>query len=576
MKFVRLQSALQRLPLRGRTIVISCAYGLSAGVVAVSFQLGINWMYKLGLVQLAHRSKIDFLFGSLAILIASSLIVGWLMNSFGRDAAGSGIPQLKLAFWKDFGFVPWRVAWVKFLAGIISVGGGSSLGREGPSVQIAATLASNLAGLTGEAKQNRRAASAAGAAAGLAAAFNAPLAATTFVLEEIIGDLNSRLLGSMLLASVLGALVVHGIIGKQPSFTLAAVEAPTWLGYLMTPVVAALASLIGVYFQRFSLGLRLRVKQQTKIPFWLIPLIGALITWVLGVTVFWQTGHLGVFSLGYDDLSSALAGDIGWQLAAILLLAKFVATFSCYGFGGCGGIFSPTLFFGGMMGVLVAGLLSLEFVVTRGDMLTLAVVGMSACLGAVVWASVTGILIVFEMTQEFSLVPALMLGALVSQTIARRLNQHNFYDELLHQDGHRIEHVRPPRDLQSWEQFPVSAIANFQPVIISSLAESDLRQTLAAHPYRQFPVVLENRLQGVLTREEAEPAFVQKRVVKLKPATVCLRDENIGKLQTLLIESDTQFVVVVDRLDGQVVGLVTLHDLLRAQSAMTQRSKEDV
>jgi CBS domain-containing protein len=103
-----------------------------------------------------------------------------------------------------------------------------------------------------------------------------------------------------------------------------------------------------------------------------------------------------------------------------------------------------------------------------------------------------------------------------------------------------------------------------------------LRQTLAAHPYRQFPVVLENRLQGVLTREEAETAFVQKRAVKLKPATVCLRDENIGKLQTLLIESDTQFVVVVDRLDGQVVGLVTLHDLLRAQSAMTQRSKEDV
>jgi CIC family chloride channel protein len=576
MKLARLQNLLQRLPTRGRTILISCIYGLSAGAVAVAFQLGINWMYKLGLVRLSHQSKMVFLFGSLALLVVSSLIVGWLMNSFGRDAAGSGIPQLKLAFWKDFGFVPWRVAWVKFLAGIISVGGGSSLGREGPSVQIAAALASNLAGLTGEAKQNRRAASAAGAAAGLAAAFNAPLAATTFVLEEIIGDLNSRLLGSMLLASVLGALVVHGIIGKQPSFTLAAVEAPTWLGYLMTPVVAAFASLIGVYFQRFSLGLRLRVKQQGKIPFWLIPLIGALITWVLGVTVFWHTGHLGVFSLGYDDLSSALAGDIGWQLAAILLLAKFVATFSCYGFGGCGGIFSPTLFFGGMIGVVVAGLLHLEFFVSRGDMLTLAVVGMSACLGAVVWASVTGILIVFEMTQEFSLVPALMLGALVSQTIARRMNRHNFYDELLHQDGHRIEHVRPPRDLQSWEQFPVSAIANFQPVIISSLSENEPRQTLAAHPYRQFPVVLENRLQGVLTREEAEAALVEKRVIKLKPASVCLRDDNIGKLQTLLIESDTQFVVVVDRLEGQVVGLVTLHDLLRAQSAMTQRSKEDV
>ncbi|HTV76575.1 MAG TPA: chloride channel protein, partial [Candidatus Baltobacteraceae bacterium] len=445
-----------------------------------------------------------------------------------------------------------------------------------PSVQIGGTLASNLAGLTGEAKQNRRAASAAGAAASLAAAFNAPLAATTFVLEEIIGDLNSHLLGSVLLASVLGALVVQGFIGKQPSFTLTGVEAPTWIGYLLTPVVAAISSLAGVYFQRYSLGLRRKVKQNEKIPAWLAPVAGALITWILGVAIFCRTGRLGVFSLGYDDLSSALAGDIGWQLAAILLLAKFVATFSCYGFGGCGGIFSPALFFGGMIGIIISGLLNLEFDVARGDMLTLAVVGMSACLGAVVWAPVTGILIVFEMTREFSLVPALMLGALVSQTIARRMNTHNFYDGLLEQDGHRIEHVRPPRDLQSWEQFPVSAIANFQPVTISSLAESELQKILAEHPYRQFPVVLENKLQGVLTRDEAEDAFAEKRAVKLKPATVCLRDETIGKLQQLLIESDTQFVVVLDREEGQAVGLVTLHDLLRAQSMMAQRSTGDV
>jgi len=283
-----------------------------------------------------------------------------------------------------------------------------------------------------------------------------------------------------------------------------------------------------------------------------------------------------VFSLGYDDLSSALAGDIGWQLAGVLLLTKFIATFSCYGLGGCGGIFSPNLFFGGMIGILIAGLFNLEFAVSRGDMLTLAVVGMSACLGAVVWAPVTGILIVFEMTREFSLVPALMLGALVSQTLARRMNAHNFYDALLHQDGHRIEHVRPPRDLQSWEQFPVSAIANFHPVIISALAENELRKMLAAHPYRQFPVVCEGKLQGVLTREEAEKSLAEKQVPKLLPATACLREHTIGKLQQLLIASDNEFVVVLDQPAGHVVGLVTLHDLLRAQTMMTQRAKEDV
>ena len=576
MTIPKLRELSQRLPARGRTVLISCTYGLSAGAAAVVFQLGINWVYQLGIGQLASASKTSFVLGSLAVVTMSSLGVGWLMHKFGRDAAGSGVPQLKLAFWKDFGFVPWRVAWLKFIAGILSVGGGASLGREGPSVQIAGALASNLAGLTGEAKQNRRTAAAAGAAAGLAAAFNAPLAATTFVLEEIIGDLNSRLLGSVLLASVLGALVVHGIIGPQPSFRLQDIQAPTWLGYLLTPIVAALAAWVGVYFQRLSLNLRRRVKAQEKVPQWLAPLFGGLITWALGVSVYWHTGRLGVFSLGYDDLSSALAGDIGWQVAALLLAAKFVATFSSYGFGGCGGIFSPTLFFGAMVGAAIASLLNQEFALSRGDSLTLAVVGMSACLGAVVWAPVTGILIVFEMTQKFALVPALMLGALVSQAIARRMNDHNFYDALLHQDGHRIEHVRPPRDLQSWEQFPISAIANFQPVILTSMTEVDLRRSLAAHPYRQFPVVLGGKLAGVLMREEAAKAFSEKREVRLKPATVCQREENIGQLQRSLIESDTQIVLVLERQGGQLVGLVTLHDLLRAQSAMTQRSKEDV
>jgi CIC family chloride channel protein len=556
---------LQRLPKQSRAVLQTCLYGLGAGASAVFFQLGINWLYRLGLVGLSHQSTNTFLIGSLAIIVVSSLLMGWLLNSFCREAAGSGIPQLKLAFWKDFGTVPWRVAWVKFIAGIVSIGGGQSLGREGPSVQLAGAVSSNLAGLAGEAKQNRRLASAAGAAAGLAAAFNTPLAATTFVLEEIIGDLNSRLLGGVLLASVLGALVVHGVIGKQPSFTLTGVDAPSWVGYALTPVVAAMAGLVGVYFQKASLGLRGRMKSTRRVPGWLLPLAGGLITWGLGVAVFERTQRLGVFSLGYDDLSSALAGDIGWQLATVLLVAKFIATFTCYGFGGCGGIFSPTLFFGGMTGVALAGLVGLEWPMARADTLTLAVVGMSACLGAVVGAPVTGILIVFEMTHEFALVPVLMIGALVSQAISRKMNRENFYDALLTQDGHHIEHVRPPRDLQSWQQFPVSAIANFRPVIIHDLAPAKLQDVLKSHPYQRFPVVQEDKLAGILTRREAEAALRENRAPKLENAVTCLPHQIVRKLQGLLVESPSNFVVLVDDDGGKILGVITLHDLLRAE-----------
>jgi CIC family chloride channel protein len=556
---------LQRLPNQSRAVLQTCLYGLGAGASAVFFQLGINWLYRLGLLGLSHQSTSTFLIGSLAIIVVSSLLMGWLLNSFCREAAGSGIPQLKLAFWKDFGTVPWRVAWVKFIAGIVSIGGGQSLGREGPSVQLAGAVSSNLAGLAGEAKQNRRLAAAAGAAAGLAAAFNTPLAATTFVLEEVIGDLNSRLLGGVLLASVLGALVVHGVIGKQPSFTLTGVDAPSWVGYALTPLVAALAGLVGVYFQKASLGLRGRMKSTRRVPGWLLPLAGGLITWALGVAVFERSQRLGVFSLGYDDLSSALAGDIGWQLATVLLLAKFIATFTCYGFGGCGGIFSPTLFFGGMTGVALAGLVGLEWPMARADTLTLTVVGMSACLGAVVGAPVTGILIVFEMTHEFSLVPVLIIGALVSQAISRKLSRENFYDALLTQDGHHIEHVRPPRDLQSWQQFPVSAIANFRPVIIRDLAPAKLRDVLKSHPYQRFPVVQQDKLAGILARREAEAALRENRIPKLESVTTCLPQQTVRKLQGLLVESPGNFVVVVDEDGGKILGVITLHDLLRAE-----------
>lgn len=570
------QSLVHRLPTRWRAVLTTCVYGLGAGAAAVAFQLGMNWFYQLGFVRLSHQSPAMFYVGSFVLLIGSSLIVGWLLNSFCREAAGSGIPQLKLAFWKDFGFVPWRVIWVKFLAGILSIGGGSSLGREGPSVQLAGAVGSNLAALTGEAKQSRRAPAAAGAAAGLAAAFNTPLAATTFVLEEIIGDLNSRFLGAVLLASVIGAFVVHGIIGRQPAFTLTGVESPTWVAYALTPVVATLASVVGVYFQRISLGLRARTRRFQRCPAWLNPAIGGLLTWLLGSLVYWHTGHLGVFSLGYDDLSSALAGDLGWQLAAVLLVTKFIATISCYGFGGCGGIFSPTLFFGGMVGVIVAGAISIKWHVTHADALTLAVVGMSACLGGVVFAPVTGILIVFEMTHEFALVPALMIGALVSQTISRKMNHESFYDALLTQDGHRLEHVRPPRDLQSWQGLPVSAIANFKPVIVGELDAMALRKLLDAHPYQQFPVVQAGKLCGLLTRKEAELALLEKREPQLSPAATCLREQTVSYLQMALIESETHFVIVLEREGGEVRGLVTLHDLLRAETSIAQQANEEV
>ena len=250
----RITATLQRLPERTRFVVSIVLYGLAASLVAVAFQVAINKIYWASFTYPLAVAPRMFPWISLAIITTVSLFSGWLLTRLCPEAAGSGIPQLKLAFWKDFGHTPARVGWVKFVASALSIGGGQSLGREGPSVQLGGNVASVLAGLLGVAKQNKRAAAAAGAAAGLAAAFNAPLAAVAFVLEEILEDLNSRLLGPVLLASVIGAFIVHAFLGAQPAFDLPRIDEPTWHAYVLMPFSAALAALAGVAFQRGALA----------------------------------------------------------------------------------------------------------------------------------------------------------------------------------------------------------------------------------------------------------------------------------------------------------------------------------
>ena len=152
---VSLSGYFGKLPRNTRNILQTCLYGVVAGLAVVAFQWLINLLYNGTFVRLAAESPLTFLIGSFGVMVGTALAAGFLMNSFCKDAAGSGIPQAKAAFWKDFGVIPWRAVWVKFLGGVLSIGGGGSLGREGPSVHVAAGMASQLAGLTGEAKQNR-------------------------------------------------------------------------------------------------------------------------------------------------------------------------------------------------------------------------------------------------------------------------------------------------------------------------------------------------------------------------------------------------------------------------------------
>jgi CIC family chloride channel protein len=542
--------------------------GLLAGLSSVLFMWMVNLIFSRTFLHFARGSRLSFVLYSGMTILFTSALVGLLLNVFSPEAAGSGIPQVKSAYWKELGNVKLRSTIVKFIAGILSIGGGNSLGREGPSVFIGSGVAANADALFGTPLRGRRAAAVIGASAGLAAAFNAPLAAIAFVIEEIVGDLNNRYLGRVVLSSVLGAFVVYALIGRQPAFLLPPIENISWLHYLFVPLVALAAALAGVVFQRAALRWRARLRQQRRVPGWLLPVLGGLLTWIIGCAVFLAVGKLGVFGLGYQDLSSALGNHFEWKVAGLMVVAKMLAMAVGYSFGGCGGIFAPLLFVGGMTGYFLGGLARLWVPITPADQIVLAVVGMSACLGAVVRAPLTSMLIVFEMTHQFTLVPSLLLATVVSQATARLAGRLNFYDALLVQDGHELHKIHPPVDLQGWQNLPVAAIANPAPVMLESLEPGAMREKLERFPFQSFPLLEKGKVRGIVTRQALEQALLAGGPPEVLKPSFCHPDQTVREIGRKFLESSAYVLVVVDRETKAVRGIITLHDLIRAQAAI--------
>ena len=559
---------LKGLPENTRDFLQTMFLGVMAALSAVAFLLLTNYVFKATFLVFASRSHTFFLIASFIVVMTTSLSVGLLLNKLSPDASGSGIPQLKAAYWKEVGYVHWRPVLVKFFAGVLSLGGGTSLGREGPTVYIGGGLASVLSGYLGYPKRFRRGAMVIGASAGLAAAFNTPLAAITFVLEEIITDINSRIIGRVVLSSVLGAFVVYAIVGRQPAFILPAIDEVSWKVYAVYPLVAIVASLAGVIFQGSSLAWRERIKGQTYVPPWFLPCCGGFITWVIGAGCFMFTGKVGIFGLGYHDLSEALSHGLIWWVAGILLAGKLMAFIASYSFGGCGGIFSPSLFLGGMSGFFISGLAGFWIPLTPSDHIAAAAVGMTACLVSIIRAPLTSLLIVFEMTHQFSLVPGLMIAIIIGKITCRLAGDLNFYDALLVQDGHELIKIRPPLDIRAWQNLPVSAIANNRPIIIDTLERAFLKEVIERHPYNGFPVVADGRLMGLITRKKIEHTLVSDTPLELEEAVTCFFDQPVRDVADKFIESPSGIMVVLDKVTGRVAGIITLHDLLRAQASM--------
>ena len=442
---------------RQRLLAVTILAGGLCGLAAVAFHITIGVFEGLLIDRANAAPGHSWIWWTLLLPAAGGLVAGVGLTYWAPGAAGSGIPQVKVAYALRSGVVPFKDAIAKFILCTVQIGSGASLGLEGPTVQICAGVSSLLArGARLSAKNSRRMASV-GMAAGIAAAFNAPIAAVTFTLEELIGDLDQTMLSGVIVAAALAAVVEHSMpgFGSAPVFhvqrTYALGNASSLVWYALLGLLAALVS---VAFTDSLLALRGWFKRLERVPKWVQPAIGGLATGGLAVVAL-ELFHLnGIAGDPYKTLTLALTGTLPLACMAALCVLKLAATVCSYSSGGAGGIFAPALFMGGMLGGAVGYLDVTVFHHSTDAIGAFAVVGMGAVFAGIVRAPMTSVLIIFEMTGGYGLVLPLMIANMSAFALARHWRHVSIYDALLAQDGIDLEEQASPIDPQDSAEIP--------------------------------------------------------------------------------------------------------------------------
>ena len=445
---------MRRMPSeRQRLLAVTILAGGLCGLAAVAFHLSIASLEALFIDRANSAPGHSWIWWTILTPGLGGLFTGLGLTYFAPAAAGSGIPQVKVAYALRDGYVTVRETVGKFLLCAVQIGAGASLGLEGPTVQICAGVSSALARIVRLSPKNRRRMASVGMAAGIAAAFNAPIAAITFTLEELIGDLDQTMLSGVIVAAALAAVVEHSILGSNPVFhvqrayTLGNASSLLWYALL-----GVLAALVSVAFTDSLLWLRAQFKRLDALPKWVHPAIGGLAVGCMAVLAL-QLFHLnGIAGDPYKTLTLALTGTLPVLCMVAFCVLKLASTVCSYSSGGSGGIFAPALFMGAMLGGAV-GYLDVNLFHHPSDAIgAFAVVGMGAVFAGIVRAPMTSILIVFEMTGGYGLVLPLMIANMSAFALARHWRHIPIYEALLAQDGihlpHGISPLDPPDDIE--------------------------------------------------------------------------------------------------------------------------------
>jgi len=381
--------------------------------------------------------------------VVGSLSIGYLLYRYFPNARGSGVPQTKAALFARDGRITLRTVFGKFFCTSATLASGIPLGREGPSVQVGAGIASVLGRSLGLSTEQVKKLIPVGAAAAIAAAFNTPLAAVLFSLEEITGDLYAPVMGAVVLASATAWIVLRVSLGDHPLFKVPQYQLGRPAELAVYAVLGVAGGVVSAAFTKILLGIRARFLRLPQNTAWLQPVVGGLAVGIMG----WFVPQ--VLGVGYGYVGEALNGRMAFQLMAILVVLKLLAVTISYASGNAGGIFGPSLFIGAMLGGTVGTVAHHLFPAYTATPGAYALVGMGAVFAGVVRAPMTSVLMIFEMTQDYAVIVPLMIANLVSLFIASRLQKEPIYEGLAVQDG---IHLPSPDMRQRYGQRQVARV----------------------------------------------------------------------------------------------------------------------
>jgi CIC family chloride channel protein len=404
-------------------LILALVIGALTGLVVVAFivlteRLGMR-LYPVGGAPWRR----------LLFPVVGSLSIGYLLYRYFPNARGSGVPQTKAALFARGGRITLRTVLGKFFCTSATLASGIPLGREGPSVQVGAGIGSILGRFLGLPTEQVKKLIPVGAAAAIAAAFNTPLAAVLFSLEEVTGDLYAPVMGAVVLASATAWMVLRVFLGDHPLFKVPQYQLVHPAEFAVYAVLGVAGGVISAVFTKILLAIRARFLRFPLKTVWLQPAAGGLLVGVMG----WFVPQ--VLGVGYGYVGEALNGRMAFQMMAMLVVLKLIAVTTSYATGNAGGIFGPSLFIGAMLGGTVGTVAHHLFPAYTATPGAYALVGMGAVFAGVVRTPMTSVLMIFEMTQDYAVIVPLMIANLVSLFVASRLQEEPIYEGLAIQDG---------------------------------------------------------------------------------------------------------------------------------------------